>query len=100
LHAALKREAADIIAIGDLLIEAHNQLDHGEWLPWLAENFGSSVSTADNYMAAARLAAKYPSIGNLRLRPTALYPGVVPQWPSRRGLMCSFVSGCLSSGLS
>ena len=55
LHAALKREAADIVAIGDLLIEAHAQLEHGEWLPWLAENFGSSVSTADNYMAAAAL---------------------------------------------
>jgi hypothetical protein len=73
LHTALKRETTDIIAIGDLLVEANAQLDHGEWLPWLAENFGSSVSTADNYLAAARLAAKFPTVANLRLRPTALY---------------------------
>jgi hypothetical protein len=73
LHVALKREAADVIAIGALLIEAHNQLGHGGWLPWLAENFDSSVSTAENYMNAARFAAKFPTVGNLRLRPTALY---------------------------
>jgi hypothetical protein len=75
LHTALKREAADIITIGALLTEAKNQLDHGEWLSWLAANFGSSVSTADNYIAAARFAAKFPTVGNLklRLRPTALY---------------------------
>jgi hypothetical protein len=73
LQTALTRETADIIAIGKLLDEANEQLEHGEWLPWLAENFGSSVSTADNYMAAARFAAKFPTVGNLRLRPTALY---------------------------
>ena len=27
-------------------------------------------------------------------------PGVVPQWPSSRGLTCCSVSGCRSSGLS
>ena len=74
LHAAQKREAADVIAIGKLLNEAKEQLlEHGEWLPWLAENFDSSVSTAENYMNAARFAAKFPTVGNLRLRPTALY---------------------------
>ena len=40
----------------------------------------------DEVIAALR------SIGGLR--------GVVPQWPSRRGLMCPRVSGCFSSGLS
>jgi hypothetical protein len=66
----MKREATDIIA---LLIEAHDQLGHGRWLPWLAENFDSSLSTAENHMNAARFAAKFPTVGNLRLRPTALY---------------------------
>ena len=42
LAAALKRESADIIAIGGLLIEAKDSLDHGKWLPWLKTNFGSS----------------------------------------------------------
>jgi hypothetical protein len=73
LHAALKREATDIIAIGNLLIEAQGTLKHGEWLPWLKKNFGSSGSTADNYMAAARFATKFPTVGNLRLSPTTLY---------------------------
>ena len=74
LQAALKREATDVIAIGDLLIEAKEQLlDHGEWLPWLKENFASSKSTAENYMNAARFATKFPAVGNLKLRPSALY---------------------------
>ena len=73
LDAALKREATDIIAIGDLLIEAQAQLEHGEWLPSLKDNFGSSTTTAENYMAAARFAAKFTTVANLKLRPTALY---------------------------
>ena len=73
LQTALKREAIDIVAIGRLLIEARAKLEHGEWLPWLAENFGSSISTADNYMVAARFAAKFPTVANLKLRPSALY---------------------------
>jgi hypothetical protein len=73
LHAALKREKNDFIAIGVLLIEAREELEYGEWLPWLAENFGSSTSTAENYMNAARFAVKFPTVRNLKLRPSALY---------------------------
>ena len=49
------------------------QLDHGEWLPWLKKNFGSTNKTAENYMNAARFAAKFEIVSNLKLRPTALY---------------------------
>ncbi len=73
LQNAMKREASNIIAIGKLLIEADEQLDYGEWMPWLENNFGSSISTAGNYMAAAKFAAKFPSVANLKLRPSALY---------------------------
>jgi hypothetical protein len=73
LVAALKREATDIITIGSLLIEAQEQLDYGEWLGWLEEHFGSSDRTAENYMNAARLAAKFETVSNLKLRPTVLY---------------------------
>jgi hypothetical protein len=75
LRTALKCEAINVIVIGDLLLEAkdQDQLGHGKWLPWLKSNFGSSESTAQNYMNAARLAAKYPTVGDLKLRPTALY---------------------------
>jgi Protein of unknown function (DUF3102) len=58
LQAAVKREATDVIAIGALLLEAREEIDHGDWLPWLATNFGSSESTANNYMNAARFAVE------------------------------------------
>jgi Protein of unknown function (DUF3102) len=73
LQTAMKGETTNIIAIGGLLIEAQAQLKHGKWLPWLAENFPSSISTAGNYMNAGRLARKFPTVGNLKLRPGALY---------------------------
>lgn len=34
--------------IGKRLSEAKNQLDHGEWLPWIEENLGYSRKTASN----------------------------------------------------
>ena len=73
LDAALKREATDIITIGSLLIEAQEQLDYGEWLAWLEEHFGSTDRTAENYMNAARFAARFETVSNLKLRPTVLY---------------------------
>jgi hypothetical protein len=73
LHAALKREGSNVTAIGTLLTEAQEQLRHGEWLVWLGENFGGSISTAANYIDARRFVKKFPSVGSLKLRPTALY---------------------------
>jgi hypothetical protein len=61
------------INIGKLLREVNEQLGHGEWLPWLERNWRKSVSTAENYMNAARLADKFPSLGNLKLRRDAIY---------------------------
>ena len=73
LQTALQHEAANIVDIGNLLLEAKEQLAHGRWLPWLKKNFGSSDSTAQNYMNAARFIIKYPTVGYLNLRPMALY---------------------------
>ena len=71
---ALKRETADIIAIGDLLLEAKEQLvQHGEWLRWLEVNFCKSPRTAQNYMGAARFASKYETLSHLKLKASALY---------------------------
>lgn len=36
------------------LIEAKRQVKHGEWLPWLAENFEGSEDSAQGYMKVAR----------------------------------------------
>ncbi len=73
LRTALQRETATIIEIGNLLLEAQDQLEHGEWLPWLKEHFGSSERTAYNYMNAAKFTVKFATVANLKLKPTALY---------------------------
>lgn len=40
---------------GQLLLQAQESVDHGEWLPWLAANVpGISVRTAQGYMRLAR----------------------------------------------
>jgi hypothetical protein len=36
--------------IGELLLEARDQLAHGQWSPWLKKNFQWSQSTATRYM--------------------------------------------------
>jgi hypothetical protein len=41
------------IRAGELLIEAKAQVEHGEWLPWLKQNFPGSGRTARNYMRLA-----------------------------------------------
>jgi hypothetical protein len=41
------------IKAGELLIEAKSQVKHGEWLPWLAENFPASRETARKYVQLA-----------------------------------------------
>jgi hypothetical protein len=77
LRTMLRYETADIIRIGDLLIEAHKHLGHGEWMPWLAKNFDMSYSTAANYMKAAEYVERQKQICNVAnldsLSPTVLY---------------------------
>lgn len=43
-----------ILTIGRCLIEAKEQLTHGEWLPWLNERVEFSERTARNFMRLAR----------------------------------------------
>jgi Protein of unknown function (DUF3102) len=74
LEASFKRETKNIVEIGGLLTEAKEQLDsHGQWLPWLKAKFPHAIRTAQNYMAAHRLAAKYATVAHLNLAPSALY---------------------------
>jgi hypothetical protein len=42
------------IAVGEGLLEAKALLGHGEWLPWLAENFDFSERTAQKYIRLAK----------------------------------------------
>ena len=75
LRTMLRRETTDVILAGNLLIESRKHLEHGEWQPWLVENFDLSLRTAQNYVAAAEYVAQ---IGNVvadfsNLAPTVLY---------------------------
>jgi hypothetical protein len=35
----LHHQTTDVVLAGNLLIESRKHLNHGEWQPWLAENF-------------------------------------------------------------
>ncbi|MGD0533506.1 MAG: DUF3102 domain-containing protein, partial [Methyloceanibacter sp.] len=72
-HTALKRETADILTIGTLLVEAKAQVKHGEWLPWLKQEFSMSERSAQNYMKAAQFVDKNEIVADLKLSPSALY---------------------------
>jgi hypothetical protein len=73
LNVAMKQKTTNIIAIGELLNEVSLQVKHGEWATWLQNNFALSRQTADNYRKVHKLSIKMPTIGDLRLRPGALY---------------------------
>jgi hypothetical protein len=73
LRRVLQSGTADSIEIGRLLSEAKDQLDHGQWLPWLQQEFGYSARTAQNYMRAHKFAGKYENVSDLKLTSTALY---------------------------
>ena len=74
LHALLQRQTGDVIEIGNLLIKSREHLEHGQWLPWLEENFDLSKRTAHNYCKAAEYdvaKGKLATIANLA--PGVLY---------------------------
>ena len=56
---------AAIIEIGNRLIEAKEQLKHGEWLPWLEEKIDFSEKAATNFMRIAREYSNQQSIADL-----------------------------------
>jgi hypothetical protein len=68
-----KLERKSIFEIGDLLLEAKAQCEHGDWLDWLDTEFDWSVDTAARYMKVAELGAKFRSLQNLKLAATTLY---------------------------
>jgi hypothetical protein len=51
--AALRDSIKHAIAAGELLLEAKEQVPHGQWLPWLRENCGVSPRSAQGYLRLA-----------------------------------------------
>ncbi|MEH2079801.1 MAG: DUF3102 domain-containing protein [Nostoc sp.] len=77
----LKRSAMDIYCIGVNLLEAQKITEHGEFLPWLRQEFGMGKTSAYEFIHVARaFESKIPIIGNLinSITPTALYKLAAP----------------------
>src|SRR6266576_4773079 len=68
-----KLERGSIIDIGDLLLEAKAQCEHGDWLHWLYAEFDCSVDTAERYMRVAELSSKFRTVRNLTLTARTVY---------------------------
>lgn len=66
-------ERSNLFGKGDLLIEAKDQCEHGEWLAWLDDEFEWSPDTAEKYMKVAGLSTKFRKLRNLKLGKTTLY---------------------------
>lgn len=77
----LKRSALDIYCIGINLLEAQKIIDHGQFLPWLRQEFGMGKTSAYEFINVAKaFESKFPIIGNLinNITPTALYKLAAP----------------------
>ncbi|MET4476472.1 DUF3102 domain-containing protein [Bradyrhizobium sp. F1.13.3] len=68
---------AAVIAIGVALARGKERIKHGGFAKWAAEQCGFTARTAQNYMLAAALAAKYEIVS--LLTPAALYRLAAPK---------------------
>jgi hypothetical protein len=62
-----------LFQIGDLLSEAKDSCEFGEWREWLEDEFEWSHDTADRYIAVAKLGVKCRKLRQLKLPKTTLY---------------------------
>jgi hypothetical protein len=75
-----KRTAQGIVLIGQWLTEVKEQLPHGEWLPWLKDEFGWSRMTAERFMQVHEK-FKMHNLCNLEIDVSALYLIAAPSTP-------------------
>jgi hypothetical protein len=69
-------DTGNLIKRGEYLIEAKEQIEHGEWTRWLDHNFDLSERTAQSQMQVARYVAglgKTATIAVLNLSKSAIY---------------------------
>ena len=69
-------DTANLIRRGEYLIEAKEQIEHGDWTRWLSANFDLSERTAQSQMQVARYVAglgKNETIAVLNLSKAVLY---------------------------
>lgn len=75
----LRRTAEDIVAIGKDLIVIKEQLQHGEFLPWIEREFEMGEQSARNFMNVASRFGANPQL--LGISPSALYELAAPSTP-------------------
>jgi Protein of unknown function (DUF3102) len=77
LRTALRHKTENTILIGNILIEAREELQHGDWQSYLSENFDLSYRTAVRYVDAAEYVtrkSKSDTVADFaNLAPTVLY---------------------------
>ena len=56
IDAAGRSAVTEAVNAGLLLAQAKSRIPHGQWLPWLADNFALGERTAQSYMQLARSA--------------------------------------------
>ena len=56
------------LRVGELLIEAKGEVQHGQWLPWLEANFPGSIRSAQCYMRLARNRDEYATVAHLGIK--------------------------------
>lgn len=78
----LRRTLEDIIQVGFDLAKVKAVLGHGSFYRWLADEFGWTERTAENYMAVAeRFGSNSEIISDLTILPTAAYLLARPSVP-------------------
>jgi hypothetical protein len=76
-----RKQIDAMIEIGRKLAKAQEELEHGQFIPWITAEFDMSHRTALNYIHLAKLAADKPEIIS-DLPPTAGYLIAAPGTPS------------------
>jgi hypothetical protein len=73
-----------IIEVGRELILAKDKQDHGDWLPWLKDNFGWHEATARRYMQVAEAfkSCTVHDMDGLTIEARALYLLSAPSVPA------------------
>jgi DUF3102 family protein len=78
-----KRVVEDVIEIGRRLADCHdNHLAHGQWLPWLKEEFGWTDQTARNFINVYEQ-SKSKNFLDLNLPVSSLYLLCAPSTPEK-----------------
>jgi hypothetical protein len=73
IHGYQRRMASDVVAIGCLLLDVKEKLEHGQFTAWIKHYFGWSQQTASNMMRAGAMFGKLSNFCDLTIETSAVY---------------------------